>query len=445
MKGIYFDELTDCYNRRFLPYWIDNEIKRANRFATKFGLILLDIDDFRNINNTFGHLEGDNVLIEFTQFIRKNIREVDSLVRYGGDEFIVLVPNTTTKGIIDLAHRILNNINNVEIANHKVTCSIGFAIFPDDGTTMDTLISQADNLMYQAKQQGKNRIGLKQEIIKKLLIPSPVTIGRDDESQWCLNQLQDYNTIFIGGEAGVGKTRLVLELKERLKNSFALRGNAYAALSFVPYHPFKNMFQELMSRDFALAQHTFRRMPDVNQSELMKLLPSEQMTKIVQTEGLDKYRLFNAVKEFMLNIAEFILPNYIILLMDDLHWIDRQSCELLDFLIRSFDTNIKVFGTYRTEEIKHSQFSYFWGVWAREKLYTDMTLSPLNESQSKQLLEAIMGTIPEDIAAFVYQQSGGNPFYIEEILRELDQKKKIYWNGKEWVFVKELAVAIPSS
>ncbi len=445
MKEIYIDDLTSCYNRRFLYYWIENEIKRATRFVTKFALILLDMDDFRDINNKFGHSEGDKVLIEFSSFLQTSIREVDILVRYGGDEFIILMPNTDEKGMIELAQRILTNLKEIKIINYQILCSIGFAVFPDDGTTPETLIDQADSLMYQAKKEGKSRIGLKQEIVKKLQIPSPVTIGRDDESNWCLDQLQNYNTIFIAGEAGIGKTRLAFEIKARLKTPILLKGNAYAALSSVPYHPFKNMFNELINKDFGLIQRVFKQMPEIYQSEIKKILPAERVVRIAQPESLDKYRLYNSVSEFMNRISEIFSPDKTILLIDDFHWADRPSCELLDFLMRSITSNIKILGTYRVEEIKNSPLSDFWGIWAREKLYTQMTLSPLNKTQSDQLLEAIMGVVPSPSAELIYHKSGGNPFYLEEILRELERQQKIYWNGKEWVFADNLEVIIPSS
>jgi diguanylate cyclase (GGDEF)-like protein len=445
MKEIYIDELTGCYNRRFLHYWIENEIKRSNRYATKFTLILLDIDNFRDINNNFGHLEGDRVLIEFTEFLRKNIREVDNLVRYGGDEFIILVPNTNSKGALELAQRLFSNLNDTKILRHIIRCSIGFSVFPDDGTTAETVISQADDLMYQAKKQGKNQIGLRQKIVQKLQIPSPITIGREDEAHWILTQLKEYTTIFIAGEIGVGKTRLVLEIKDRLNTDIILRGNAYAALSSVPYHPFKNMFSELINKNFALVQRVFKQLPEIYQAEVMKLLPTEGILKAVQIEGLDKYRLYNAVAEFISKMSHMASPTTTMLLLDDLHWIDRPSCELLDFLIRSIKNNIKIFGTYRVEEIKTSQLAEFLGIWAREKFYTQMTVSPLNEKQTNQLLKAMMGSVPQSVSKFIYHQSGGNPFYVEEIVRELERQKKLYWNGKEWVFVKHLEVAVPRS
>lgn len=445
MRKIYFDELTGCYNRRFLRYWVDNEIKRANRFSTSFSLILLDIDDFRHVNNNFGHLEGDKVLIAFSEFLRINIREVDSLVRYGGDEFIILMPNTDEKGTVELAQRIIANLNDCKIVNHTIYCSIGFAVFPEDGTTDDALINQADSLMYQAKKQGKNRVGTKGEVIRKLQIPSPVTVGREDEAKWCLGQMKDYSTVFIAGEAGIGKTRLVYEIKDLFDTQVVLHGNAYAALAAVPYHPFKNMFNELVNQDFGLIQRIFKQLPEIYQSEIMKILPAEGFMKSSEAEGLDKFRLYNAVTEFILTLSNLLSPTVTIVLVDDLHWLDRPSCELLDFLIRSAKDSVKIFGTYRIEEIKSAHVSKLLGIWAREKLYTQLMLSPLNENQTRQLLRAVMGHIPQAAAKFIFQESGGNPFYVEEIVRELEREKKIYWNGNEWMFVRNLEVSIPSS
>ncbi|OPX18478.1 hypothetical protein BXT86_01010 [candidate division WOR-3 bacterium 4484_100] len=444
MKEIYFDELTGVYNRRFLRRWIDDEIKRANRFATNFALILLDLDNFRDINNNFGHLEGDRVLVEFANFLQNQIREVDNLIRYGGDEFIILMPNTNIEGTVELAQRILENLRKTAIAGHKVYCSIGYAVFPNDGTAAEVLINKADNLMYQAKKQGKNRIGVKQEVIRRLQIPAPITVGRDQEVRWALGQISQFNVVFIAGTAGIGKTRLVIEIKERLNAERLLRGNAYEALALVPYHPFKNLFNELINRNFALTQQSFKQLPEIYQRELAKLLPAEGFLRTARGEELDKYRLYNAVSEFI-NILARMSSGMTILFMDDLHWADQSSCELLDFLIRSVKENIKIFGTYRVEEIKNTPIAKFWGIWAREKLYTQITLRPLNQMQTHQLLEEIMGPVPENLDKFIYLQSGGNPFYIEELLRELERQKKFYYNGRVWVLSKDLDLAIPSS
>jgi diguanylate cyclase (GGDEF)-like protein len=445
MKEIYRDELTGCYNRRYMHHWLESETKRAHRFDTKFALLLIDIDDFRNVNNNYGHLEGDRVLVRFAEFLHENVREVDSIVRFGGDEYIVLMPNSHAKGAMELGQRIIDALGAAEIRGHKVHCSIGFSVFPDDATKADALLHHADSLMYQAKQQGKNRLGVRHEAIRKLRIPSPVTIGRDDETNWCLAQLKDHNTIFIAGAVGIGKTRLVLEIKDRLNTQILARGNSYEALSSVAFHPFKNMFNELINKDYMLVQQTIKRLVDVYQSELAKLLPIEGVLQAPHTEELDKYRLYHAVSEFIAKLSETTYPAATILFMDDLHWADRPSCELLDFLVRSIKQNVKILGTYRVEELGNSPLSNYWGIWAKERLHAQIALTPLSEEQSNQLLEAIMGTVPAPAAKTIYQESGGNPFFIEEILNEFHRVRKLYWDGHEWVFVKGMAVSVPQT
>jgi len=443
-EEIYYDELTGIYNRRFLYYWVDNEIKRANRFAAKFGIIIIDLDNFREVNNNYGHLEGDRVLIEFGNFLRNIVREVDNLVRYGGDEFIVLVPNTDARGIMELAQRILTNLNQTSIASYKIFCSIGCSIYPDDGTNIETLISQADRLMYQAKKEGKNRIGLKAEITKKLEFPVKVLIGREEELNWCSRQLKGYSTIFISGEAGVGKTRLALEVKNFFPDCIYFRANSYAALVSVPYHPFHNMFKEVVNQDFTFIQRVLGQIPEVFRHEIMKLLPEDKMISS-KVEGLDKYRLFDSINLFFNKIIELSSPGLVILLIDDLHWADRSSCELLDFLIRSIHKNLKILGAYRTEEIKNAPIADFLGIWARENLYTKLELSPLNEPQTFKFLEMVMGSVSKSTTKFIYNLSGGNPFYTEEILRELERENKIFYNGREWVLLIDQELKIPPS
>lgn len=442
-EEIYYDELTGIYNRRFLHYWLDNEIKRANRFATKFGIIMIDLDNFREVNNNYGHLEGDRVLIEFSKFLKNAVREVDNLVRYGGDEFIILVPNTDTTGILELAQRLLSNLNKSSIIGYKISCSVGFGVYPDDGTNLETLINHADRLMYQAKKDGKNRIGLKAEITKKLELPLKKLVGREEELGEFQRQLKEHNTLFISGEAGVGKTWFALEAKNLFPDCVYLRANSYAALISVPYHPFHNMFKEIINQDFILIQRVLKQIPDILRRELMKLLPEDKIVP-AKIEGLDKFRLFDSVNMFF-NILTELSSGQVILLVDDLHWTDRSSCELLDFVIRSISTNFKILGTYRTEEIRNAPISEFLGIWARENLYSKIELSPLSESQTFKFLEIVMGSIAQSTAKFVYNLSGGNPFYTEEILRELERQNKIFYNGREWVLLTERELKIPSS
>jgi tetratricopeptide (TPR) repeat protein len=177
----------------------------------------------------------------------------------------------------------------------------------------------------------------------------------------------------------------------------------------------------------------------------MKLFPAESALKVGHTEGLDKYRLYNSVSEYLVKVSDTFAPENTIILIDDLHWLDKPSCELLDFILRSATKFMKVFGTYRIEEIKKSPIADFLGIWSREKLHTQISVAPLNETQTGHMLKAIIGSVPHAGAKYVYQQSGGVPFYIEEILRELERERKLYWNGKDWTFAKKIEVSIPRS
>ncbi len=445
MKEIYRDDLTGGYNRRYMHYWIHDEIKRAKRFETKFSLLLIDIDDFHRINGEFGVLEGDRVLVRFYEFLRANVREVDNIVRYGGDGFFILMPNSSAGGAVELGRRLLDALSTTELRGHKIRCSVGFAVYPENGTKANNLITHADGLLQHAKSEGKNRIGSKPGTLGRLRIPSPVIIGRDDEINWCSNQLKDHNAVFIAGPAGIGKTRLAVEIKDRLNTQVIMRGNACESLSAVAYHPFKDMLGDLLGRDFSLMQQTFKRMADIYQSELMKLVPVSGMLRAAQIEELDKYRLYHAVSDFLGKIAESVYPGVAVLFIDDLHWADRQSIELLDFLMRSMKYNLIILGTFRVDGKRKLPLSDYLSSWTSEHLYAQIALHPLNKAQTAQLVDAIMRKVPVDACKSIFNRSRGNPFLVEEGLKEYLRSKRLHWDGNTWVFAKRKVVSLPST
>ena len=152
------DYLTKLYNRRKIHEIIETEIKRSRRYSSDFAVLLLDIDNFKNINDTYGHNTGDKVLIEFTSIIKHTIRESDIASRWGGEEFLVICPETTADGAISLAEKIRHNIENCtfeEVGN--ITASIGVAGVKHDDN-VNSLIFRADQALYSSKNAGKNRV-----------------------------------------------------------------------------------------------------------------------------------------------------------------------------------------------------------------------------------------------------------------------------------------------
>lgn len=155
------DALTGVYLRRYFLEKLNIEIKRAKRYKTNFHILMLDIDFFKKINDTYGHLAGDTVLIKISKTIEQNIRSTDILCRYGGEEFIVLLNNLTDNDAINTAQNIRNEIKKIKFNENNiefyVTVSIGIAKYKESFSSKE-VISIADKALYEAKKSGRDRV-----------------------------------------------------------------------------------------------------------------------------------------------------------------------------------------------------------------------------------------------------------------------------------------------
>lgn len=156
------DDLTGIANRRYFRRQLPQEIERARTYRLPLALLMIDVDDFKQINDTFGHVVGDVVLSELCGMMRESLRTPDFIARYGGDEFAVILSHTDLAGAAGVAARILSQLREVTIeidAEHAISCSvsIGVAELKPDDTSGRDLIRRADDRLYEAKRQGKNR------------------------------------------------------------------------------------------------------------------------------------------------------------------------------------------------------------------------------------------------------------------------------------------------
>jgi diguanylate cyclase (GGDEF)-like protein len=157
------DRLTDLYNHGYFKQRLEEEFQRSVRFGHPLSLIMLDIDDFKEFNDSFGHPCGDAVLKSLSTIIRKNLREMDIAARYGGEEFVLVLPETRCDGATMVAERIRAEFEQVkhEVAETLLvsrTVSIGVASYPGSGETAMSLLERADAAMYAGKRAGKNRV-----------------------------------------------------------------------------------------------------------------------------------------------------------------------------------------------------------------------------------------------------------------------------------------------
>ena len=152
------DSLTGLYVRRYFMIKLVEEIHRAERYNKRLSIIMADLDNFKNINDTYGHDAGDRALQTISQFLQKNVRDVDAIARYGGEEFVILIPDADERAAFFLAERLRADLAKIELENlPPITVSLGIATYPSDGTDIEDLIKKADIAMYAAKQAGRNK------------------------------------------------------------------------------------------------------------------------------------------------------------------------------------------------------------------------------------------------------------------------------------------------
>jgi diguanylate cyclase (GGDEF)-like protein len=155
------DHLTGLYNRRYLGETLERELSRATRGNYPVSLVMIDIDHFKNLNDAFGHHMGDSILKSFAEQLMEQTRVEDIICRYGGEEFLVLLPNIPARGAHEIAERwrqVFQETHAFHDENHtNVTVSCGVAEFPVDGHTAEDLVAAADKSLYQAKALGRNR------------------------------------------------------------------------------------------------------------------------------------------------------------------------------------------------------------------------------------------------------------------------------------------------
>ena len=139
---------------------LEEEVERAGRLKLRFSVAMIDVDHFKECNDTYGHLAGDTVLKKISERLKCSVREVDMVARYGGEEFCVVLPETTKKLAVSVAERLLRAVGSNDIdANGKkikITVSVGVATYPKDGTDVASLIDKADTALYKAKRKGRN-------------------------------------------------------------------------------------------------------------------------------------------------------------------------------------------------------------------------------------------------------------------------------------------------
>jgi len=156
------DELTGMYNRRAFTTISERVFKQASRYVRPLTVLMIDSDSLKTVNDAYGHEAGNHLLKLTVQCIQSQLRDADFVARYGGDEFVVLLPETPPRGAVEVANRIRRSVESTPLAlkgkKVRTTVSIGIASFPDHGDSLEDILKQADEAMYTSKADGRNRV-----------------------------------------------------------------------------------------------------------------------------------------------------------------------------------------------------------------------------------------------------------------------------------------------
>lgn len=239
------DPLTGVYSRATLNARLYDEIERAQRYNTLFSLLLLDIDHFKSINDAFGHSRGDKALVELTRRMGTLTRNSDLIFRYGGDEFVILLPHTDKLRAIAIAQRLLDGVRSVPFQGEpplSITLSVGVASFPTEAQNLETLLELADQRQYRAKRAGRDRV-VSEETEQSLNLPKTILKSHQrlierDQALMDLSRFLDalpkqkIGTLQIAGMTGSGKSRFLAETRKiiQMRGYMALTLEATPAL-----------------------------------------------------------------------------------------------------------------------------------------------------------------------------------------------------------------------
>lgn len=157
------DDLTHLYNARFMENYLRRETKRAKRYNHPVALLFIDLDGFKQVNDRYGHMAGSRTLVEVGEVLRRNVREIDIVARWGGDEFSIVLPETGPEGALVMAERVRRKIEEQVFLQDlgvsvRISASIGVAALPEHGHSPESLLAAADTAMYKVKASGKNGV-----------------------------------------------------------------------------------------------------------------------------------------------------------------------------------------------------------------------------------------------------------------------------------------------
>ncbi len=423
------DPLTGLRNRSYLDFL---EVAFANREKT-WSLIILDVDHFKLINDIYGHLAGDDVLRQVAHTIRVGLKGTDVPIRFGGDEFILVLPDTTGEGAMSLAERLMHEVRRRgHPSGPLVSLSMGVSQCRPSDTAITCLIDRADKALYRAKETGRGRFCMFSDDNREdggSETSFSHMVGRRPELTK-LRQLLDETLAdtarmaLVTGEAGVGKNRLVEELLNycRFRKVTTVRSDAS---EHVRHQPYDLVIQPLQQALALLAEDESRelrlKMGSVHPATL-ELFPGLGAAALDDTvyfrEERLRFRIFQDVAAIYAAVSSM---RPLAVITDNLQWASEQDLDMLSYVARNTATSRILFVCLlRRNDEEPGVFQKLLSIRSSIPLL-HIELGNLTQQESRNMILFALKdpNVPEELQGFLIRQSGGNPMFLRELILSL--------------------------
>jgi len=447
------DELTGLPTRRTFVDAARVQLTAATE-AAPLALAVIDVDHFKGVNDTFGHLTGDNVLEVVAQVLGEVVRAGDMAGRYAGDEFVILFPDTGALEAQQVCERLREAVAGRRIpvrgAEERwvaVSLSIGIAVAPRNGEVFEELFASADHALYEAKRRGRNTVAVasREGDQGKPRLNIQHFVGRQQETARLRSHIEACvrgtpGLVAVVGEAGVGKTTLV----QRMSSEIRLRtGTILTARALEPdVRPPFGVWVDLVTQ-----LHQLHVVPERAWPRLSRLVPAlaggGMRPEADDGVGSSKYALLD---ELVAYIRAAAAARPLMLVLDDVQWADHASWDALEHLASAIDHDrLLICLTVRREDAQ--QFEASRSRLSRHAIYHEMRLERLTASEVGEWLADVLHQAEREgeLAEFLYRYTEGNPLFVVQVLQTLVDEGVLWYGGKRWEWSTVDALQLPAA
>ncbi len=454
---LYQDELTKIPNRRYYNHHFPLLWKECKKNGEPISLLMIDIDNFKEVNDTYLHDAGDAVLKQTSAVMQDSVSGRMSLVRLAGDEFVFICPGSDAKTARQTGESLVELIRNTPFdipgmpKEFRISISVGIATSPQHTKKQDNLLHLADQSLYLSKYQGRSQATLynKVEVSKMAAQRGGIKLPCEDLllkgetldriATFCNKDSADYSIpLLITGPIGIGKSHLfktietLPEFQEKFLMIYAL------CMPYFMHHPFKGIIQildQIISRDPVLAKDIEPRYLE----RLAFLFPS--LKKLLEEKGLkalpaDERDLNVLTKNLLLQILE---KKNILICLDELQYCDKESAAILDELCcREPDSSLFLIASITGSSHEYVLAEKMPGILAQKK-YRSLVVPPLDKDGILRMLSLIFKgeKFEERILSAVSSRSQGNPLFIETMIRFMNERNLIFYTETKWQIKKD--------